>query len=40
METLNRREEEALVKATKARAMKECDGLVQGVVVLTISKTI
>ncbi|KAG8981561.1 hypothetical protein FRB94_009452 [Tulasnella sp. JGI-2019a] len=28
METLSRREEEALVKATKTRALKECEGLV------------
>lgn len=30
METLSRREEDALVKATKARALKECDTVVKG----------
>ncbi|KIO34100.1 hypothetical protein M407DRAFT_240735 [Tulasnella calospora MUT 4182] len=29
METLSRREEEALFKATKARALKECDVVVK-----------
>lgn len=30
MDTLSRREEDALVKATKAKALKECDGVVKG----------
>lgn len=31
MDTLSRREEEALLKSTKARALKECDHFVKGV---------
>jgi hypothetical protein len=30
MNTLSRREEDALLKATKARALKECDAVVKG----------
>lgn len=30
MDTLSRREEEALLKTTKARALKECDEYVKG----------
>lgn len=30
METLSRREEDALLKATKAKALKECDPIVKG----------
>jgi COX assembly mitochondrial protein 1 len=30
MDTLSRREEEALLKSTKARALKECDQFVKG----------
>lgn len=30
MDTLSRREEEALLKATKAKALKECDSVVKG----------
>lgn len=31
METLSRREEDALMKTAKARALKECDTVVKGV---------
>ena len=30
MDTLSRREEEALLKTTKARAQKECDPIIKG----------
>ena len=30
MDTLSRREEEVLLKATKAKALKECDSVVKG----------
>ncbi len=30
MNALSRREEDTLLKATKARALKECDALVKG----------
>jgi len=30
MDTLSRREEEALMKTTKARAQKECDPVIKG----------
>lgn len=31
MNALSRREEETLLKATKARALKECDPVVKGI---------
>ena len=34
MDTLSRREEDALVKATKAKALKECDPIVKGTLVI------
>lgn len=34
MNTLSRREEETLLKTTKARALKECDPVVKGLPVL------
>lgn len=33
MDTLSRREEDALLKSTKERALRECDGLVKGLFV-------
>ena len=35
MSTLSRREEDTLFKATKANALRECDGLVKGTFVVT-----
>ena len=37
MNSLSRREEETLLKATKERALKECDELVKGVLLTAIS---
>lgn len=39
MDTLSRREEETLLKTTKARALKECDDVVKGTGHLVLSIT-
>ncbi|KAG8754943.1 hypothetical protein FRC14_004495 [Serendipita sp. 396] len=39
METLSRREEDALMKSTKAKALKECDSLVRAFAECAMGRT-
>ncbi|KAI0815260.1 hypothetical protein BC629DRAFT_1470436 [Irpex lacteus] len=40
MDTLSRREEDALLKATKARALKECDAVVKAFAACAEGRTV